>query len=433
MSTQNLTELAAELSAQAKVLQDYLEANKLSGLSLDKDALIDAPFDPANLEIQGARAALIKTSKLIHDLALGPKEIMLERSTNSKFDQMTLHSVVRFGIAEAIPLDEPVTFEAVAKKVGLSTELVTRLLRHSMTNNLFEEPCAGYVGHTALSSIIVREPLSRSWILHNFEEIASARFLDAYDKYGESEEPTETAVRIAFDYFDKHPNDNLWAFLENDGEGENKGYRMRRFAEAMVWVSGHKNDEDMILASGFDWASLGEATVADMGGSVGHCSIAIAKKFPSLKFIVQDFAGLEPAFQKALPAEIKNQVSFQPHDFFTPQTTKADVYFLRHILHDYSDPYAIKILKNLLPVLEPGNRVILCEIVLPPPGAPLPPSLVRVMRSIDLQMLIAQNAKERSEEQWVDLLARADSRFKLVNIGRVPALQSFLEIKFDSA
>jgi hypothetical protein len=82
MSTQDLTKLAAELSAHAKVLQDHLEANKLSGLSLDKDALIDAPFDPANLEIQGARAALINTSKLIHDLALGPKEIMLERSAN---------------------------------------------------------------------------------------------------------------------------------------------------------------------------------------------------------------------------------------------------------------------------------------------------------------------------------------------------------------
>lgn len=90
MPTQDLTKLAAELSAQAKVIQDYLEANKLSGLSLDKDALIDAPFDPTNLEIQGARAALIKTSKLIHDLALGPKELMLEHSTNVLFPQYFL-------------------------------------------------------------------------------------------------------------------------------------------------------------------------------------------------------------------------------------------------------------------------------------------------------------------------------------------------------
>lgn len=171
---------------------------------------------------------------------------------------------MRFGIAEAIPLDEPITFEAVAKKVGLSTDRVTRLLRHSMTNNLFEEPRAGYVGHTALSSIIVREPLSRSWILHNLEEVATAKLIAAYDKYGESDEPTETATSLAFDFFADNPKANFWTFLETDGEGEQKGYRMRRFAEAMVWVSGHKNDEDMILATGFDWASLGEATVADV-------------------------------------------------------------------------------------------------------------------------------------------------------------------------
>lgn len=363
---------------------------------------------------------------------------------------MTLHAVARFGIADAIPLDESITFEAVAKKVGLSTDRVTRLLRHAMTNNLFEEPRTGYVGHTALSSILVREPLSKSWILHNFEDIVTTKFIEAYEKYGESEEPTETITRLGFDYFTTHPNDNIWTFFEADGEGENKGYRMRRFAEAMVWATGHTNDEDANLINGFDWASLGEATVVDVspipspcsqteltntlqvGGSVGHCSTAIAKKFPSLKFIVQDFAALEPAFQEALPAEVKNHVSFQPHDFFTPQPTKADVYFLRHILHDYSDKYAIKILKNLLPVLVPGNRIIVCDIVLPPPGAPLPPSLVRLMHSIDLQMMVALNSKERSEGQWVDLLARADSRFKLVNIGRVPALQSFLEIKFDS-
>jgi 6-hydroxytryprostatin B O-methyltransferase len=177
---------------------------------------------------------------------------------------MILHAVVRFGIAEAVPLDEPVTFEAIAKKVGLSTDRVTRLLRHGITNNLFEEPRPGYVAHTGLSSIIVREPLSKSWALHNFEEVATTRFIDAYDKFGESEEPTETANHIQFDYYATHPKDNVWKFFENDGEGEKKGYRMRRFAEAMVWAQGYRNDDDVYLTLGFDWASLGEATIVDV-------------------------------------------------------------------------------------------------------------------------------------------------------------------------
>ncbi|KFY51953.1 hypothetical protein V497_08736 [Pseudogymnoascus sp. VKM F-4516 (FW-969)] len=431
MAIQDITKLAAELSAQAKVLQDYLEANKLEGLSLDKDAPVNAPFDPANLEIQGARAALLQTSQLIHDLVAGPKDLILERAMNTKFDIMVLHAVTRFGIADAVPLDEPIAFEDLAKKVGLSTDRVTRLLRYGITNNLFEEPRPGYVGHSGLSSVLVREPHSRSMVLHCFEEIVTSKFIEAYDRFGESEEPNETAAHVAFKYFEKNPKDNLWTFFANDGEGEKKGYRMNRFAEAMTWAAGMQNNDHMDLIQGFDWAGLGEGTVVDVGGSVGHCSIAIAKKSPNLKFIVQDFPALQPAFEASLPSDLKSRVSFQPHDFFTPQPVKADVYFLRFILHDYSDPYAIKILRNLIPALEKGSRLVICDIVLPPAGAPVPPQLVRLMRSVDLQMMVGLNSKERSEEQWVDLLARADSRFKLVKVAMVPALHSLIEVRFD--
>lgn len=136
---------------------------------------------------------------------------------------MILHAVVSFGIAEAVPLDEPITFEAVAKKVGLSTDRVTRLLRHGMTNGLFEESRAGYVGHTGLSSIIVREPLSKSWILHNFEEIATTKFVDAYERFGESDEPTETATHVAFDYFAKNPKDNIWNSSRTTARARRRG------------------------------------------------------------------------------------------------------------------------------------------------------------------------------------------------------------------
>lgn len=61
----------------------------------------------------------------------------------------------------------------------------------------------------------------------------------------------------------------------------------------------------------------------------------------------------------------------------------------------------------------------------------MPQGLVRLMRSVDLQMMVGLNSKERSEEQWVDLLARADSRFKLVKVAMVPALHSLIEVRFD--
>jgi chemotaxis methyl-accepting protein methylase len=53
-----------------------------------------------------------------------------------------------------------------------------------------------------------------------------------------------------------------------------------------------------------------------------------------------------------LPA-LKGQLDFKPHGFFTEQPVKnADVYFLRSILHNWSDKYAIEILTNLIPALK---------------------------------------------------------------------------------
>lgn len=58
------------------------------------------------------------------------------------------------------------------------------------------------------------------------------------------------------------------------------------------------------------------------------------------------------------------------HDFFTEQPVKgADVFLLRCILHDWSDKYAIKILRALVPALKPDVRIIVNEAVVPEPAA----------------------------------------------------------------
>jgi hypothetical protein len=57
-------------------------------------------------------------------------------------------------------------------------------------------------------------------------------------------------------------------------------------------------------------------------------------------------------------------MSFEGHDFFTSQDRKADVRIFRVILHDWPDADAIRILRNQIPVLEVGDRIILNEGVM---------------------------------------------------------------------
>lgn len=45
----------------------------------------------------------------------------------------------------------------------------------------------------------------------------------------------------------------------------------------------------LIQYTGFDWASVPKnGLVVDVGGSIGHVSLEIAKAFPELNFVVED-------------------------------------------------------------------------------------------------------------------------------------------------
>jgi hypothetical protein len=86
------------------------------------------------------------------------------------------------------------------------------------------------------------------------------------------------------------------------------------------------------------------------------------------------------------------------------------VYYFRWILHNYSTPYAVKILKNLVPALKPGARVIINDHCLREPGVENHWD-EKVMRSMDLLMLTLLNAQERTEKEFEELFRAADERF----------------------
>lgn len=105
-----------------------------------------------------------------------------------------------------------------------------------------------------------------------------------------------------------------------------------------------------------------------VGGSAGHVSQSLAKRFPDLKFIVQDFRETVEANEKTLPAEFKGRISYQLHDFFKPQPVRADVYMMRHICHCWPDKYLIKILQQTVPAMDPNAKIVVVETVVLLPG-----------------------------------------------------------------
>jgi O-methyltransferase len=141
--------------------------------------------------------------------------------------------------------------------------------------------------------------------------------------------------------------------------------------------------------------------------------------------VVQDRPKVEKAFHDNVPAELTSRVTFQAHNFFNEQPIRADVYFVKQIVHDWPDKHSVEILKSLVPAMKPGSRVILFEGVAPPieGGAEwekLPQTAKRLLAAADLQMLALFNAKQRCIEDYVALFKKADSRFELANTVFLP-------------
>ncbi|KAJ5184012.1 S-adenosyl-L-methionine-dependent methyltransferase [Penicillium capsulatum] len=137
------------------------------------------------------------------------------------------------------------------------------------------------------------------------------------------------------------------------------------FAKAMMWHGQQPGCSPQYLVENLPWAP-GKTTIVDVGGGYGHIAHAILAHNPNTECIVQDRPEIIAQGGQLIPPDMKDRISLQAHDFFEDQPVHgADIYLLRHILHDWSRTYACKILKALVPAMKPGVKVVLNDRVIP--------------------------------------------------------------------
>jgi hypothetical protein len=172
-----------------------------------------------------------------------------------------------FNFWDAVPLDGSATYAEIGEKTGIDESIVRRLLRHSFTNHLFKEtePGSGVVIHTGVSAVAARQPLIRSSISHMLSEVSQGlvNLPAAIRKYGNSPHPAHTAFGYTF-YPDGPQDKTFFDFINTDGEGDKKGYRVKRFGDTMAYASSLPSMKLEHMHTGFDWDGLGNGKVVDV-------------------------------------------------------------------------------------------------------------------------------------------------------------------------
>lgn len=160
-----------------------------------------------------------------------------------------------------MPLNGEASYADIAAKVKLSEDRVRRIVRQAMTNHIFIEPRPGFVAHTASSAAPVRIPSIKPVMDFFAGECcpANAKLIDAMEKWGASEEPARSGYGVAMGLNPDDDKDCVFRFAQEDGEGENKGFRMKRIGAAMESIKGTGPYRVEHVQRGFDWAGLGNA------------------------------------------------------------------------------------------------------------------------------------------------------------------------------
>ncbi|RAH86208.1 S-adenosyl-L-methionine-dependent methyltransferase [Aspergillus japonicus CBS 114.51] len=147
--------------------------------------------------------------------------------------------------------------------------------------------------------------------------------------------------------------------------------------------------------------------IVDIAAGSGRDMLAFKRKFPDVagRIIIQD---LPAVFQDVHCQDLGLEKI--EHDAFAPQpVVGARVYYLRFVLHEFSDDNCRKILENITRVMTKGHsKILIEEFLLPDEHAPLFHSMV------DMILMVFGPGIVRTQTRWVALLESVGLTVNLV-------------------
>ncbi|KAI0888674.1 S-adenosyl-L-methionine-dependent methyltransferase [Annulohypoxylon maeteangense] len=398
--TPRIIELVRILSDSVTEVQAALSKKNHPSPSFDEDTPASIPPDLSDLQDK-----ILDASAELHDLFLQPINLIYKYGSHN--NTVCLQAISRFDIANLVPARGQISFDDIAKTTGLGPVMTRRMLRYAMTMRVFQEPEPDMVAHTKASKALTDIDAS-NWLKGGCEEMwpTALKIVNTVTKWPDSQSPKQLALALA-----NNGGGGFYDIIANDVA------RAVRFSGTMKTFANSPAYNPKFIVEHYDWGSLGpNAHIVDMGGARGHIAIAITGRFPGLRATVQDLGHVIKGAEKEVPPGLRGRVVFMEHNLFQPQPVQgADVYYVRWVLHNWSDENAINLLRALVPVLKKGSRVVINETCMPEPRK-IPLWRERNLRSADLNMGAIFNARERTVTEWKALITEADTRFLLKQV-----------------
>jgi O-methyltransferase domain len=300
-----------------------------------------------------------------------------------------LGALARLDIAEHLAAG-PRSVADLAAATGTEPELLDRLLRAATVLGLVERTSTGLVAITEAGACLRAGPGS----LRDYALMLSApgqlRPLELLTEALRGQPVAEAALgKPIWDYYRDHPDEGA------------------AFAGAMSGVAATTARQVA------ETADVRECRrIVDVGGGHGTLLRALLATAPHAQGIVLDL----PEVVSIAPAA--ERIEFVAGDFMTSVPAGADLYVLSHVLHDWDDAAARRILAACHRAAPADARLLIVEAVLADEPGPLTPEV------LSLHVLVMGGGGERRRDQFRRLLDSAG--WQLDEVTPLPSGQSIL-------
>lgn len=306
-----------------------------------------------------------------------PAEALLTQIMLGSMASQALYVAAKLGVADHL-VDGPKHVEELAKATETDAPSLYRVLRALASLGIFTEQ-----GDRVFAMTPTAEPL-RSNVPHSLRDVA---IFWGEDWHWEVWGKILHSVRTGKSAWAQMHGDDVFEYFERNPEAG------AIFNRAMSSFSGLATNA---VIEAYDFT--GVETLIDIAGGHGRLLTGVLEAYPSMRGVLFDLPHVLEGASRVSRCE------YVTGDFFVSVPSGGDAYIMKHIIHDWDDERALKILRNIRNAMKPNGRVLLVEAVIADGNNQ------DFGKLLDLEMLVSPGGKERTAAEYEELFTRAGLR-----------------------
>lgn len=307
-----------------------------------------------------------------------------------------MYAVAKLRIPDALA-SGPRPIAELAAEMGVNEDALYRVMRMLASLGIFNEVGLRYFTLTPAAQLL-RSGVSgslRDWVMFGANPFHLRVYPDMMHSLKTGAPAVEKTTGMScFDYFG----------ADREVAAE--------FNAAMTGIS------SMLLPAileAYDFTGIG--TLVNVAGGHGFLLCSILGKYPNMLGVLFEVGHvIEGAKPKIEHLGLAGRCRTEAGDFFREIPAGGDAYLMQHIVHDWDDERGIQILKNVRRAMDGAARgkLLLLEDVIEPGNEPGP------VKNLDIEMLLLPGGRERTVEEFRQLLAASGFKLERVIPTRAP-------------